>query len=391
MLPDGPRHDATFSFVKACALQEGNSAWEVTGTFGLFYLPEGLVQATLAALNRQGQDVEFYRQGGMVTDVETGIKFLLYFDVMDFRVVLRVQGAAKFSKAMQMHLVAMMHQVDEIASTFNGLNLVYDYEPNKVVDIDTENKRVSPELREQKEFRDKVLTIEATTKRAVSRYRERVELIQLLKRRVGHVKQSDEILYADTFGELGASTDILLEKCRHLAADYRGHDVHQSGHFFDADSLLAGAAEAQPILIEGMRNALSSFEGCEFVECPLKPKDRILEKTKKDYRGNVKKVVDVVRASALFSYPTDLTAFVKKIATQDKNGAGMVVLRVKDRFNSPLKGGYRDVLLNVRVSGTHMVGELTLHIKKLKAIKPKAPRIFQVMRSFGWEEAHVMN
>ena len=215
----------------------------------------------------------------------------------------------------------------------------------------------------------------------------------LLKRRIGHVNQSDNMRYAEAFGELDfKATENLLDKCRHLAADHRGYVVQQTGSFLDADALLRAAVQAEPILIEGMRSALSAFDGCEFVVAPMKTKKRILEKVKKDYHGiQYHKVVDVVRASAIFSYPTDLAAFIRKLSQPpDKHGGGMVVLRVKDRFNSPLSGGYRDMLVNVRVSGSHFVGELQLHLKKIKAVQAKAPRIYEVMRSFGWEEAHMM-
>ena len=39
-------------FEAACALEEGDSAWEVIGHFGIFYLPPGLVQMTIAALHQ---------------------------------------------------------------------------------------------------------------------------------------------------------------------------------------------------------------------------------------------------------------------------------------------------------------------------------------------------
>jgi hypothetical protein len=44
------------------------------------------------------------------------------------------------------------------------------------------------------------------------------------------------------------------------------------------------------------------------------------------------------------------------------------------------------MLLNVRVDGISHIGELQLHIEKIKAAKPKAHRLYKVLRSQGWEE-----
>ena len=87
-------------FEAACALEEGDSAWEVVGNFGIFYLPPGLVQMTIAALHQLGQYVEYYQQGGLVKNIKMGIQFVCYFDLVDFRVVLRVQGNSTIRAAM---------------------------------------------------------------------------------------------------------------------------------------------------------------------------------------------------------------------------------------------------------------------------------------------------
>ena len=42
-------------------------------------------------------------------------------------------------------------------------------------------------------------------------------------------------------------------------------------------------------------------------------------------------------------------------------------------------------VLNVRTGDLRHVGELQLHIESIKAIKPKAHRLYDLLRSYGWE------
>ena len=132
-------------------------------------------------------------------------------------------------------------------------------------------------------------------------------------------------------------------------------------------------------MLESMRKAIAAFPGSHFDAGPLKRKERIVEKVEKGYGG----VVDVVRASAVFENAADLARFVGSLS--DDGATEVKVVRVKDRFSNPVSGGYRDMLLNVRVGDLKHVGELQLHIESIKAIKPKAHRLYDLLRSYGWE------
>ena len=67
----------------------------------------------------------------------------------------------------------------------------------------------------------------------------------------------------------------------------------------------------------------------------------------------------------------------------------LIVVRAKDRFNNPTSFGYKDFLLNVRLSphGTH-VGELQFHLEAIHAIKPACHRTYALLRQVstkrGW-------
>ena len=116
---------------------------------------------------------------------------------------------------------------------------------------------------------------------------------------------------------------------------------------------------------------------------PNKTRARAIEKIEKDYSGDHTKLVDVVRASAIFMTLMQLARFADALLAP---GCAMVVVRAKDRFNSPLDSGYRDVLLNVKLrAGDDYVFELQLHLQTIIDIKEAAHRTYALMRSVGWQ------
>ena len=179
-------------------------------------------------------------------------------------------------------------------------------------------------------------------------------------------------------------TDHLLAASQALATAHQGAaSVEQAAPFDNADELLADAAKAQPIMLGSMRAAVEAFPGSHFKAGPLKSKKRIVEKVEKEYAGKYSKVVDIVRASAVFDNAADLARLVASLS--DDGATEVKVVRVKDRFSNPISGGYRDMLLNVRIRSIPHVGELQLHIGGIISIKPKAHRVYEILRSYGWQ------
>ena len=66
----------------------------------------------------------------------------------------------------------------------------------------------------------------------------------------------------------------------------------------------------------------------------------------------------------------------------DEEG-GPQIVRVKDRLMHPASGGYRDLMLNLMIDGH--VCELQFQLSMLMAIKPQSHRIYNLLRSVGWE------
>ena len=103
------------------------------------------------------------------------------------------------------------------------------------------------------------------------------------------------------------------------------------------------------------------------------------------YHGDPRRVVDIVRASAIF---TSMMQLALALETLLGDGCPLIVVRAKDRLNNPTSFGYTDFLLNVRLrDGTH-VGELQLHLEAIHAIKPACHRTYALLRQVstkrGW-------
>ena len=65
-------------FEMMCALKKDDLAFVTAGKFGLFFLPPGLVQMTIASLHQLGQFVKYYQQGALVKNIEIGVQYLCY-------------------------------------------------------------------------------------------------------------------------------------------------------------------------------------------------------------------------------------------------------------------------------------------------------------------------
>jgi hypothetical protein len=149
----------------------------------------------------------------------------------------------------------------------------------------------------------------------------------------------------------------------------------------NVDELIEEADEIAPGFHDFLRQ-LVEMQGGKYQQGPNKTRARAMEKIEGDYGGDHAKLVDVVRASAIFTTFMQLALFVEVLLEE---GCTLIVVRAKDRFNAPLDSGYRDMLLNVMLMGSEHVGELQLHLQTIIDIKEAAHRTYALMRSVGWE------
>ena len=156
----------------------------------------------------------------------------------------------------------------------------------------------------------------------------------------------------------------------------------QADSLANVEALIEQADEVAPSFHVFLR-ALVKEKGGDYLQGPNKTRARAVEKIEGDYGGDHTKLVDVVRASAIFLTFMQLTLFVEALLEE---GCLLIVIRAKDRFNKPLDSGYRDMLLNVQLKGSEHVGELQLHLRTIIDIKEAAHRTYALMRAVGWQD-----
>lgn len=112
---------------------------------------------------------------------------------------------------------------------------------------------------------------------------------------------------------------------------------------------------------------------------PLKDPDRVKQKAKDDYQGDVSKVLDVVRASLTYADCAGMIGALKAIQQRDD----VQIRRIKNKLDAKGRGalGYGDITLNLEIEGH--VCELQLQHKAMLAIKPALHDHYGDFRDLG--------
>eukprot|EP00746_Dinoflagellata_sp_MGD_P144768 gnl/MRDRNA2_/MRDRNA2_77466_c0_seq1.p1 gnl/MRDRNA2_/MRDRNA2_77466_c0~~gnl/MRDRNA2_/MRDRNA2_77466_c0_seq1.p1 ORF type:complete len:1007 (+),score=182.79 gnl/MRDRNA2_/MRDRNA2_77466_c0_seq1:83-3103(+) len=123
--------------------------------------------------------------------------------------------------------------------------------------------------------------------------------------------------------------------------------------------------------------ALAKFTGSEFMPCNLKSHERAGSKTKISYCGDCTQLKDVVRGTLAFDATVPgalgrLYSTVRRLCLDAPSlsadlGTTFEMLSLKDRFQSPLMGGYRDILCVLSLHG--YLCELQLNLTQVLTIK----------------------
>jgi len=104
----------------------------------------------------------------------------------------------------------------------------------------------------------------------------------------------------------------------------------------------------------------------------VKTEERAIEKLARSYDGDVSRLVDLTRQSIIFEEVSDLVKGLRIVASDPD----VVVERIKNRMDPEhdpsMTGGYRDVLINMRIVTEHtMVLGIETHVVELQCILKK--------------------
>lgn len=94
----------------------------------------------------------------------------------------------------------------------------------------------------------------------------------------------------------------------------------------------------------------------------LKGRERAEEKIRMDYNGDASRITDLTRLSIEYDSLEELYHALKALPET------VNLVRLKDRFIQPTPGGYRDILLNLKLSNQH-IAEIQLNLKSINQVR----------------------
>jgi hypothetical protein len=150
------------------------------------------------------------------------------------------------------------------------------------------------------------------------------------------------------------------------------HDPHQDT--LDLDTLYAEAKVADGDLHTTTQHVAAAHHGRAVFPPSLKGRERATEKIEAEYHGDASRIFDLCRSTIEYESIGDLYHGLDSIAHE------LHVIRLKDRFAHPLESGYRDILMNVRMTNGH-VCEIQLHLRQILAVKEREHKLYEVTRS----------
>jgi hypothetical protein len=130
----------------------------------------------------------------------------------------------------------------------------------------------------------------------------------------------------------------------------------------DLDDLYAQAGAAQAELGVATREIAGATDGRPVIPDQLKGRARAQEKVTTEYGGDATRLTDLARSSIEYTSLADVYRGLDQLRSRFE------IVRVKDRFQAPTAEGYRDILVNLRMSNGHVV-EVQLHLKQVLDVK----------------------
>ena len=108
-----------------------------------------------------------------------------------------------------------------------------------------------------------------------------------------------------------------------------------------------------------------------------KARARCVEKASREYEGDVCRIVDVERATALFTSVPELHEGVRQLS---QLGGDLVVVRVKDSFGEPKLSGWRCIYFNIKQMQSGVVAEVQVTFDRIKKINGRSHQIYTMLR-----------
>ena len=203
--------------------------------------------------------------------------------------------------------------------------------------------------------------------------------LEMLRAGLAEALRGDKDAYEEAWDLYAGdpSCGEMLDLCA-LLAKRHGETPRQPESCRSVDDLLGLAAHARDDFHDTISGLVKNAGG-EYHRGPTKTRERCVEKMSREYEGDVRRVVDVERATALFANVSTLHEGLRQLSRL-KGGSDLEVVRVKDGFGSPKPSGWRCVYFSLRHAPSGLVSELQVTFDKIKAINGRSHRIYNLVR-----------
>ncbi|GAB4211633.1 MAG: hypothetical protein OHK0022_46410 [Roseiflexaceae bacterium] len=108
-----------------------------------------------------------------------------------------------------------------------------------------------------------------------------------------------------------------------------------------------------------------------------KARDRAMDKINSEYGGDASKLTDLAGSKVVYDTLDDLYRGLEEVQAK----LGDRIVSFKDRFVKPQDSGYRDILMNIRMSNGH-IAEFRLHLSQIDAYAKAEHALYELTRSF---------
>jgi hypothetical protein len=106
--------------------------------------------------------------------------------------------------------------------------------------------------------------------------------------------------------------------------------------------------------------------------------DKVLEYEKEG--ANASRLVDIAGSKIVFNSLDDLYAALDRIRHEIESLPRIDIAQIKDRFIKPQDSGYRDILMNLRMTNNHIV-EFRLHLQQFDEVAAIEHDLYDVIRT----------
>ena len=187
--------------------------------------------------------------------------------------------------------------------------------------------------------------------------------LDTLRARLAEAQRGDADAYDEAWENYASDPRCgeMLELCATLAKK-RAETPRQPESCKSVEELQSLAKSVRDDFHDELR-AVVTRAGGTYMAADTKARARCVEKASREYDGDVRRIVDIERAAALF---TSVPALHEGVRQLSQLGGDLEVVRVKDSFGEPKPSGWRCVYFNFKHVPSGVVGELQVTFDRIK-------------------------